>query len=504
MSVLLEKRLPTVREIRTELARRSMLEFTRYTFPTFRENWHHYLYAQKLDRFMTGGIRNLMVFAPPQHTKSEFSSRRLPAKRLGDNPNARIGIVAYNHPVASKFNRDIQRIIETPEYQELYPDTTLSRQSIRSKRSETTWLRNADEFEIVDHEGSLVTVGIGGGLTSRKLDLAIIDDPYKDAAEAWSETVRAGIRDWYDTVLRPRLHNNSQQLIVFTRWHEEDLAGYLLRTEPDEWDVLIFEALKTDRRTPWKHPDDPREVGEALWPGQLTRERLERIQENNEMVFECLYQQNPTPKEGLLLPAADLKRFSRAQIANTPPDGIVSVADIADEGDDSLSHPVGFLYGDNVYIVDIVFTQDPIEITQPRVAAMLVDYDVDRSQFESNAGGKGYALKVRELVEDYKGRTNIRWKVTTRNKHTRIVMKSGDIKERFYFLVDDEQHEEYRRYFYELTHYPKNGKVKHDDAADSTTMMAEFVWEIAARPQVRATSVGRRAKANTGRRRRAS
>ena len=486
MSALLEK-LPDIDQVKTELARRRLIEFTRYTFSSFRESWHHYQYADILDKFMRGEIKKLMIFLPPQHTKSEFSSRRLPAKALGDNPDLKIGIIAYNHVVASRFNRDIQRIIDSVNYQKIYPETRLNYQNTRTSAS---WLRNADEFEIVGKQGSLVSVGIGGGLTSRKLDWAIIDDPYKDAAAAWSERQRETIWDWYWSVLRTRLHNQSQELIVFTRWHEEDLAGRLLIEEPEEWVVFIFEALRTNRI----NPGDPRKIGDALWPEQLTKEKLGKIKATNEIIFESLYQQNPTPKEGLLLPSSDLKRFSLSQIKNTRPDGILSACDIADEGDDSLSHPVGFIYGQDVYVVDVLFTKDPIEITQPRVAAMMNKYNIDRSRFESNAGGKGYALKVRELVKKYRGRTDISWKPTTSNKHTRIVMKSGDIKERFYFLNDDEQSDEYRNYFYELTHYPKSGKVAHDDAADGTTMLAEFVWDSGMRSQVRVTSLGKRKK----------
>lgn len=486
MSALLERSLPDVHQVKAELSRRNLIEFTRYTFPTFRENWHHLQYAAILDRFANKEIKKLMVWAPPQHTKSEFSSRRLPAKMLGDNPNLRIGIIAYNHSVASKFNRDVQRIIDSPEYQNIYPATTISPLNSRTPGG---WIRNAEEFEIIDKEGSLVSVGIGGGLTSRKLDIAIIDDPYKDASSAWSQKVRDTLWDWYWSVLRTRLHNESQELLVFTRWHEEDLAGKLLEEEPDDWVVFILEALRSDRIN---NENDPREIGEALWPDQLTVEKLEKIKKSNNIVFESLYQQNPTPKEGLLLPSSDLKRFSLSQLMGSQPDGIVSVCDIADEGDDSLCHPVGFIFGEQVYVVDVIFTKDPIEATQPRVAEVMMRYNIDRSRFESNAGGRGYALKVKELVKQYRGRTDISWKTTTANKHTRIVMKSGDIKESFYFLVDEEQGDEYRNYFHELTHYPKNGIVAHDDAADGTTMLAEFIMDIGARPSIRVSSLGKR------------
>ena len=104
------------RAARMELARRSLINFTKYTNPLYVENWHHKTYARKLDEFAAGKIKKLMIFMPPQHGKSELCSRRLPAKMLGDNPDLRIGLVSYNHDFASKFNRDGQRIIDTREY----------------------------------------------------------------------------------------------------------------------------------------------------------------------------------------------------------------------------------------------------------------------------------------------------------------------------------------------------------------------------------------------------
>lgn len=447
------------RAARRELARQSLLSFTKYTYCNYKISWHHRAYANKLDRFIKGEIKNLMVFMPPQHGKSELSSRRLPAYVLGLNPNKKIGIAAYNHSVASKFNRDVQRIINSQEYKSLFPQTTLT------NKKGGGYVQNADEFEIVGYEGSLVSVGVGGGLTSRPLDLLIMDDLYKDALEAWSETVRGNVQTWYDTVARTRLHNDSQQLLVFTRWHEEDLAGYLLATEPENWEVLIFPAIKVGA----PNAMDPRNEGESLWESKHGLEELKRIKKNNPVVFESLYQQNPTPKEGLLFPASEMRRFKLEQIRGVVPDAIVSFCDIADEGDDSLCAPVGVVINKNIYIVSTIFTQEPVEVTQPLVAAALDKYGVQRAVFESNNGGKQYAQEVLRLRC---GRTSISWQRTTQNKHTKILMESGTVKECCFFLVDEEQNAEYRKYFYELTHYPKNGKVKHDDAADGTTMLS--------------------------------
>lgn len=441
-------------------ATQNIIGFTEYTKEDYKANWHHISYGKKLDAFINGDIKNLMVFMPPQHGKSELSTRRTPAKMLGDNPDLKIGVVAYNHTIAAKFNRDVQRILNDEVYRSLYPDTALNN---KNTGASDNYLKNADEFEIVGRNGSLVSVGVGGGLTSRKLDILIMDDLYKDAADAWSPVKRESVQDWYETVARTRLHNNSQQLLVFTRWHEDDLAGYLLKTEPENWHVVMYEAIKE------RVKDDPREYGEPLWEEQHSLESLEKIRRNNSIVFDSLYQQNPTPKEGLLFPETEMKRFRLSDIADSEPDGVVSVCDTADEGEDSLCHIVGYLYGNDVYIVDVIFSKEPVEVTQPLVARMLDEYNVDRSRFESNNGGKGYAQRVNELKQ---GRTHIKWEQTTQNKHTKIVMKSGDIKGNFYFRSDISGQSEYERYFRELTRYPKNGKVKHDDAADATTMMA--------------------------------
>lgn len=114
------------------------------------------------------------------------------------------------------------------------------------------YIRTTEEFEIVDHRGSVKTVGVGGALTGEPVDVLIMDDIYKDAKTAWSPVVRESVSDWYDTVAETRLHNESQQLMVFTRWHEDDLAGQLLRTQgvydakenPDGWVVCVYKAIK--------------------------------------------------------------------------------------------------------------------------------------------------------------------------------------------------------------------------------------------------------------------
>lgn len=255
---------------------------------------------------------------PPQHGKSELCSRRMPAKILGDDPNKRIAVVAYNHTFSSKFNRDIQRVIDSKEYRELYPETTLSGRNVRSD-AKGSWLRNNDEFEIVGKKGSLISVGVGGGLTGNKVDVAIIDDPYKDAQQANSEAYKRQLFEWWDSVLETRLHNDSQICLTFTRWRHDDIAGRLLKLEKEgktgqKWFVVKFPALKEGGKNSY----DKRRIGQALWPKHLTAAKLKERKAKNPTAFEALYQQNPTPKTGNVIKIDQLKTYELNQL----PEGV--------------------------------------------------------------------------------------------------------------------------------------------------------------------------------------
>ena len=142
-----------IRSARTDLAR-----FVSMTNRAFVWTRFHRAYYRTLDAFARGEMRKLMVFMPPQHGKSEGSTRRLPAYLLGQNPDQKIAIVSYSAPKARKFNREIQRIIDTPEYSEIFPNTRLNESNVTTVAG--SWLRNADECEIVGHRGGFKTVGV--------------------------------------------------------------------------------------------------------------------------------------------------------------------------------------------------------------------------------------------------------------------------------------------------------------------------------------------------------
>jgi len=266
--------------------RRNLKGFIEYTKPDYHFNWHHERICEKLDDFAKGKIRKLMLFVPPQHGKSELATRRAPAYMLGRNPDLHIAICSYSATIASQFNRDIQRIIDDRPYADIFPGTTLNTNSAINP-SKNEYLRNSEIFEIIGRKGFVKTVGVGGSLTGTAVDIGIIDDPFKDREEAMSGTIRQKVYQWYTDVFMTRLHNDSKQLIIMTRWDADDLAGRILATEND-WEVITFQAIK-ERET----INDPRQLGEALWPEKHSLERILKIKQTTPFTFNSLYQQEP-------------------------------------------------------------------------------------------------------------------------------------------------------------------------------------------------------------------
>lgn len=277
--------------LRAELARRNFDDFVLYMFPSYEMQWFHKLICDKLTAFERGEIKKLMVFMPPQHGKSQLTTRLFPAYFLGKQPNAKTVVSSYNSTLASRFNRDIQRVIDTDLYHDLFPKTLLNESNIVTVSD--SYLRNSEIFEIVGYKGFLKAVGRGGALTGTPVDLGIIDDPIKDRQEAMSETIREGLWAWYQDVFETRLHNKSQQILIQTRWHEDDLAGKLLKRDSD-WEVIVLEAIKES-----DFDYDIRDFGEPLWGEKHSLERIEKIKLTSPLTFNSLYQQSPKPLDDI-------------------------------------------------------------------------------------------------------------------------------------------------------------------------------------------------------------
>lgn len=290
LELLSPKAAAEVELARRSLARRSFFDFVPYVYPTYSMQWFHKVICEHLELVRTRDIKKLMIFVPPQHGKSQLATRLFPSYLLGRNPNERIAIASYSARLSLSFSRASQRSMSDRLYSNVFPDIRLP------ERGEAT--KTAEFFEVIGGTGSLMSVGVEGSLTGNPVDVGIIDDPVKDRQEAQSITIRESTWQWYVDVFCTRLHNNSVQLLIQTRWHPDDLAGRILKQDgyysednPNGWKVLKFTGLRTEDQNDY----DLRQLGEALWPERHSRERLELIKANNLLTFDSLYQQDPKP-----------------------------------------------------------------------------------------------------------------------------------------------------------------------------------------------------------------
>ena len=449
------------------------------------KNFHH-TYYHLLELFARGKIRKLMVSMPPQHGKSIGSSTLLPAYMLGLNPDMKLAIASYSASLANKFNRRVQRIIESREFGDIFPSTR-----IKCGGKPPQYLRTADEVEIIGHEGTLLSVGREGSLTGNRVDCFILDDLYKDAMEANSPIIRENCWEWYTSVVRTRMHNESQELIVFTRWHEDDLIGVIRSHErcvelnswddierlgPQDWLAINLEALKTSLPT----EIDPRSIGEALWPERQNATLLEAKRRLDPVRFECMYQGRPSSQAGLLY-------GDSFQTYDTLPNEIVrrsNYTDTADMGDDYLCSVSYAVDADGViYVLDVVYSREPMETTENLVAQMLERSDVRSALVESNNGGRGFARAVQRLAP----RVKVDWFHQGANKEARILSNSATVLHTLRFPKMWRQ--QWPELYSHLVNYRRDFKSNRwHDAADVLTGIVE--QEAAMQRQTKIHKVG--------------
>ena len=449
----------------------SFEEFALAVYPFLDITPFHRTYYSILEAYACGRIRKLIISVPPQHGKSVGATTLLPAYMLGLDPDARIAIASYSGTLASKFNRRVQRILESREYAAMFPDTT-----IKCGTKPPGYIRTSDEVEIVGYKGELISVGREGSLTGNRVDCFILDDLYKDAMEAQSPVVRANCWEWYTSVVRTRMHNTSREIVVFTRWHEEDLIGTLCATEPyrvmtslrdiedvkpDEWLVMNFEALKASPPTEL----DPRALGEALWPEQQSVELLEAKRRLDAVRFEAMYQGHPTTREGLLY-GDGFREYTLL-----PRDIVTraSYTDTADMGDDYLCSIAYVVDTDGIiYITDVVYSREPMELTERLVASMFELTATRQAYVESNNGGRGFARALQRLAPN----TRVEWFHQSGNKEARILSNSATVLHSV--RMPEGWHLKWPEFYQHLVTYRRLFRAnRHDDAADALTGVVE-------------------------------
>jgi predicted phage terminase large subunit-like protein len=253
----------------------------RYQFYKHLDNLHGFL-----QRVAEGDIKRLMVFMPPRHSKSETVSRLFSAYYLLRHPERWVGIASYAEGLAFTLSRNAR-----DNYQR--SGGTLSQAAWAVSQWET------------GKGGGLWAAGVGGGITGKGFHLGIIDDPLKDAEEAQSSTIREKVKDWYSSTFSTRQEPDASIVVIQTRWHEDDLAGWLLSREtdaPEHWHIVDFPAIA--EQLP-KFPAtctveaDFRQDGAALCPERYPLAELRKIERGIGAYFwASLYQQRPQARTG--------------------------------------------------------------------------------------------------------------------------------------------------------------------------------------------------------------
>jgi len=436
---------------------------------TYEMSWFHEVIIDELNDFILNDVKKLMLFAPPQHGKSELSSRLAPSFILGVNPSLKLAIVCYAKTIAEDFSSDVQEIISSQKYGELFPNTKID--GVRGVKRGT--LKRNNYIVKTSEGGYLISVGVGGPLTSKSVDIAIIDDLYKSKEDAWSSLYRNKVWNWYFYVLERRLHRNSKILILYTRWHEEDLAGKLLAREQENWRKVVFEILKTGKITDKR---DVREVGEALWPTKHTKESAERWKKLDPISFEGLGQQNPKLEKGKMYPRhkvyVELPDFSDYHHIYK------AYGDTADEGADYLATGSYIECDGYCYITEILYTQDPMEVTEPLTAALYDRNNVKQALIESNNGGKGFAREVRRHLKTDHSNNDcaVNWFHQSDNKQARIWSNAAKVMNRVIF--PDGWKDKYPDAYASFVNFMRVGKNEHDDFQDFLTGIVENIETI--------------------------
>jgi hypothetical protein len=260
-------------------ARDRLLDFAQYTFPGYQKAPHLELVAQELEAIERGENDRLIVLMPPRHGKSELISVRFPAWALCLRPTRAIISASYGDKLAVEMGRRTRNVVDT---QPLFPFVRLAADS------------KAKDLWHTQQGGQFLAVGIGSGVVGFGGDIITIDDPFKKREEAESEVQRDKIWNWYTSEILTRQEPSAAIVVVMHRWHEDDLVGRLLLSEPGRWRVLRLPAVAETAGDVIG-----REKGDPLWAWRYDAEALaQRRKEIGERDWNSLYQQRPTPPEG--------------------------------------------------------------------------------------------------------------------------------------------------------------------------------------------------------------
>ena len=426
----------------------------------------------KIQDFMDDPNALYLGFSLPPGTGKTTLIKFLLAYIIGRNPRAANMYVSYSDGMTKMLlDSEKSMLTDTDEYcfHEIFPGLGMPDISAEYK---TLSYRRAGDFP------TLGLISLGGSVTGRTRanSYLITDDLVKNKEEARSpERLEKLYSDYTATLTTRMIGDNVKQIMLGTRWSAYDPIGRM-ESEHEDDPRYCFISIPV-----W----DENEVSnfEYEHPDRYTSEKIRDIKNTIDSAdFECLFMQHGVEKEGLAF-ASDKLKYYNGVLPDGEPDNIVFANDVAWGGGDSLSMPIAYIYGGDVYIHDWIFDKRDKSCTKPRVVGKILQHKVKMGQTEANNGGEEYSDDVhRILKQEYGYSINMSHKKAPTNmaKLTRIEQHAPTIRN-FYFRESKCRDEDYRRAMNELTSFSFTAKNLHDDAPDSLAMLTAFISE---RPRV--------------------
>lgn len=515
-----EQLTPEVAAVAKVKCLKSLLFHTRLLFKSkekrkFIVNSHHEIICAALERVLSGKCKRLLLAVAPRYTKTELAVKQLISNGLALNPAAKFIHLSYGDDIALDNSEHVKDTVQTPLYQQLFPNVIVKKDS----KAKDKWYTTKGGGVLARSAAGQVT-GFGAGQvdpeaeqkeidainaefdeftpevhtdTEDDLDAkflfsgaVIIDDPIKPE-DADQDTIRVKVNNRFDSTIRNRVNSrNTPIIVIMQRLHPEDLIGYLLRAdESDKWEYICLPCINQEGNAYGLEP------GEALWPHKHTVDELLRMKKANDIVFERQYMQNPKPKEGLLFPEDELNYFDIASMIDQLEDAdhVYIPVDPANLGGDDFAAPVLKLIGNKIYVTDLLYNTEGADHNEPLVVSMVISHKANACGIEGVFGWAESVKRIREALERKNYEGEIRQLRPRTAKHVRIVSKSAFIRNHFVFRKDYATMPQYDKFMRNLCSYRKiqeeGKKNKHDEAPDVCEMGAGYfekqfpeLWEL--------------------------
>lgn len=436
-------------QAKLELARRDFWEYCKLTAPDFYKESRPFLkdMCYQLQNFYESDEKVLVINLPPRHGKSRTATQFV-KWLFGQSIHNKVMTGSYNETLSMTFAKQVRDTILEEKtqgilaYSDIFPDTKVK----RGESSANKWALQGSE------QTNYLATSPGGTATGFGCNIMVIDDLIKNSEEAFNENMLNKQISWFTDTMLSRTENGFKLIIIMTRWAKRDLAGYIL----DNYKCrhINYKAVQED--------------GSMLCDEILNKEDyLFKTKSMSKEIVEANYQQEPIDVKGRL--------YTQFKTYKELPDNykyILNYTDTADTGDDFLCSINYMVVGDDYYIMDIICTKEPMEVTEPMVAKMLTKDKVGCAIIESNNGGRSFARNVKsECKKLNNSHTNIQWFHQSANKQARIFSNSASVMAHVFYphnWID-----KFPEFADMMIRYQKEGKNAHDDCPDAITGVYE-------------------------------